>query len=102
MRQYPTALGWIDPDSEAHAWHRAQVRHLARHLGYRLVWPPAVSLIPPADQVREADVDVVVTPAPDHLDALTLNSLLSLVDVESVCPRISFSRWAHTVPGKIG
>lgn len=94
MRQAPTALGWVDPDSAAPDWYKAQVQRLARHLGYRLVWPAETSWVPLADQARQADVDAVVIPSPDHLDVLELNFLMTLVTVESVCPRMTFSRWA--------
>ncbi|AXK87914.1 hypothetical protein DXT66_21875 [Nocardia farcinica] len=32
------ALGWIDPSSPTSAWDAAQVRRLARRLGYALHW----------------------------------------------------------------
>jgi hypothetical protein len=48
-----------------------------------------------------ADVDAVLVAAPDHLDVLTPNSLMSVVDVESACPRLTFNRWAHTRPGLV-
>lgn len=98
MRRNPTALGWIDPGSAAADWHRAQVQRLARTLGYELVWADVAAVIPLVDQARVADVDVMIVPAPDHLDALTLNSLLSVVGVESACPRLSFARWAEVGP----
>ncbi|WP_280361370.1 hypothetical protein [Nocardia wallacei] len=49
------------------------------------------------DQVRSADVDVVITPSSDHLDAITLHALMHVVDVETVCPRMSFARWGDCV-----
>lgn len=98
MRRNPAALGVIDSDSDAYDWHRAQIRRLARHLGYQVVWPPEDSLIPLADQVRAADVDAVIIPSTDHIDTLALNAVLSLVPVESVCPRLSFARWADISP----
>ncbi|MEU1432109.1 hypothetical protein ABZ412_34085 [Nocardia sp. NPDC005746] len=94
MRPRPTALGWLDFEaSSAPDWDRAQMRRLARHLGYQLEWAPDVPIIPLVDIAREADVDTLIIPAPDHLDALALNALLSVVDVESVLPRLSFHRW---------
>lgn len=92
MRHVPTALGWISPDSTSPHWHRAQIQRLARDLGYELLWPDITAVTPLADQVRAADVDAVIVPAPDHLDPLTLNSLLRVVSVESACPRMSFER----------
>lgn len=103
MRYRPTALGWIDHDtSVAPEWERAQIQRLARHLGYALIWAPVDSVLPLVDQVRQADVDIVIAPAPDHLDALTLNAVMSVVGVETVCPRLSFSRWADMQPGQSG
>ena len=94
MRAVPTALAWIDPEvSTTPGWDAAQVRRLARHLGYALTWPVATRTVPLIDQIRTADVDAVLLPAPDHLDALTLNHVMHLVDVETACPRLSFARW---------
>ncbi|MGW3542041.1 hypothetical protein ACWDNI_16060 [Nocardia niigatensis] len=94
MRSQPTALGWFDVEvSSAPDWDRAQIRRLAKHLGYRLSWAPDAAVIPLVDTVRAAEVDCVIIPAPTHLDALALNALLSVCDVESVLPRLSFSRW---------
>ncbi|AHH22122.1 hypothetical protein NONO_c73660 [Nocardia nova SH22a] len=93
MRARPTALGWIaDEVSEAPEWDAAQLQRLARHLGYTLVWP-GVSLLPLPDLVRDADVDAVLTPSTEHLDALTLNAVMALADVETVRPRLSFAKW---------
>ncbi|GAB2686440.1 hypothetical protein GCM10027089_04110 [Nocardia thraciensis] len=95
MRQQPTALGWVDPEvSSLLEWDGAQVGRLARRLGYVLVWPPGTSLVPLVDQVRAADVDVVITPAPHHLDVISLHAVMGVADVETVWPRISFARWA--------
>lgn len=98
MRPNPTALGVIDQESSAEQWHRAQIQRLARHLGYALIWPPEDSLLTLVDQVRQADVDAVIVPSTDHMDALTLNAVMSVAPVESVCPRLSFARWADTLP----
>ncbi|MFI7192856.1 hypothetical protein ACIBQ0_24240 [Nocardia nova] len=93
MRFRPTALAWIDPDvSAAPEWDRAQVQRLAKQLGYVLIWP-AFSPLPLPDQVRAADVDAVLVPSATHLDPLTLNNLMDVVDVEAVLPRLSFARW---------
>lgn len=92
----------IDPDSDAYDWQRAQVQRLARHLGYAVIWPQVDTVLPLTDQVRDADVDVVIIPSTDHIDALALNAVLSLVPVESVCPRLSFARWADISPVEHG
>ncbi|WP_281198536.1 hypothetical protein [Nocardia vermiculata] len=39
-------------------------------------------------------MDVVVLPAPMHLDPLTINNLMHVADVEIVSPRLSFARWS--------
>ncbi len=96
------ALGVVDQDSEAYEWERAQVRRLARHLGYAVVWASGNSVLPLVDQVRQADVDIVIASVSDHLDVLTLNSVMGVVGVETVCPRLSFSRWADVQPGWSG
>lgn len=102
MRYQPTAFGWIDQDTSiAPEWDRAQLLRLARYLGYVVTWPRIESIVPLVDQVRADEVDIVITPAPEHLDAITLNSIMSVVNVETVCPRLTFARW--TPPsGNIG
>ena len=90
----PIALGWVHPESVALDWDLAQVRRLAKRLGYRLVWPPETSLIPLVDQVREADADCVIAPNTEHFDFLALTSVMMIADVETVNPRLSFARWA--------
>ncbi|PPJ24206.1 hypothetical protein C5E45_28270 [Nocardia nova] len=87
------ALGWVHPESAALDWDIAQVRRLARHLGYRLVWPPETSRIPLADQARTAGADAVITPSTEHLGILTLHAVMGVADVETVTPRLSFARW---------
>ncbi|GGL11028.1 hypothetical protein GCM10011588_26930 [Nocardia jinanensis] len=65
------AFGWIDYDlSPAPEWDRAQIHRLARHPGYRLVWPSERSVLRVVDQVRSARADLVILPAPDHLSPL--------------------------------
>ncbi|MBF6174178.1 hypothetical protein [Nocardia blacklockiae] len=99
MRSVPTAFGWIDHDvTTTPEWDAAQVRRLARLLGYTLLWPSGLSALPLPDQVRAAETDAVITPTPLHLDVLTLHTLMYFVDVETVCPRMSFARWATTSP----
>ncbi|MBF6095242.1 hypothetical protein IU502_23335 [Nocardia cyriacigeorgica] len=94
MRARPTALAWINPEvSIAFEVEAIQVRSLARRLGYALVWPDERALLPLLEQVRGADIDAVITPAPDHFDPLTLHNLMTIADVETVWPRMSFARW---------
>ncbi|WP_024800631.1 hypothetical protein [Nocardia sp. BMG51109] len=100
MRYRPTALCWIDPDvSRRPEWDAAQVRRLARQLGYVLLQPADDTLMPLVDQIRAADVDAVIAPAPDHFDVVGLYAVMCIVDVETACPRMSFARWATTVTG---
>lgn len=94
MNRQPVALGWIALDSAAPDWDAAQVRRLARRLGYRLVWPPDNSLIPLADQVRELEAEAVLTPSTDHLGLMTFHAVMCVADIETVEPRLSFARWA--------
>ncbi|MBB5913597.1 hypothetical protein BJY24_002464 [Nocardia transvalensis] len=94
MRPHPTALAWLDPNhTVAPEWDSAQIRKLARRLGYALLWPPDDSTLDPADIARQMDVDAVIVPAPTHLTALALNRLMNVADVESANPRCSFARW---------
>lgn len=103
MRQQgePIAFGWVDDDmSTALDWDRAQVCRLARRLGYRLVWPDIRSVLPVADQVRNAAADVVIMPAPEHLGPLELNRVMDIADVETVLPCLSFARWSTVGSGR--
>ncbi|MBF6175908.1 hypothetical protein [Nocardia blacklockiae] len=93
MRFRPTALGWVDSEvSDALMWDRTQVQRLARSLGYLIIWPE-LSLTPLADQVRAANVDAVITPSPQHLSPLALNGILHFAEIETLSPRLSFTRW---------
>ncbi|WP_280257192.1 hypothetical protein [Nocardia wallacei] len=96
MSTVPAALGWVHPESPALEWDMAQVRRLAQRLGYVLVWAPEYSRIPLADQVRAVGAEVVIAPHPEHFDVRTLNAVMSVADIETVCPRLSFARWASS------
>lgn len=103
MRQYgePIAFGWVDDDmSTAADWDRAQVCRLARRLGYRLVWADVRSVLPVADQVRNAAAEVLIMPEPRHLGPLELNRVMGVADVETVLPRLSFARWSTARSGR--
>ncbi|WP_280269341.1 hypothetical protein [Nocardia wallacei] len=94
MRWQPTALGWIDPDvSSSPEWDAARLLRFARRLGYELLWREE-SAVRVVDQVRALDVDVVLIPAPNHLSALEFDSIMHLCGIETLCPRMSFDRWA--------
>ncbi|MBF6097109.1 hypothetical protein IU510_03330 [Nocardia cyriacigeorgica] len=97
----PIAFGWIDHDaSTAPEWDRARIIRLARRLGYRVVWPDDRSVLPTADQARDAGADVVILPAPNHLGPLELNRVMDFADVEVVLPRLSFARWGLAGAGR--
>lgn len=89
------ALGFIHPDVDVSEWDLAQVRRLARRLGYTLVWPPETSRIPLADQIRATGADAVIAPSTDHIGPVTLQAVMCVADVETVRPRLSFARWAN-------
>ncbi|MFE3059488.1 hypothetical protein [Nocardia sp. NPDC059239] len=82
-----------DVSGVALQWDRAQMVRLARRLGYVLIWSSEDSALDLVDQVREADVDAVIVPAPEHLDVLTLDRLMHLADVETAAPRETFGRY---------
>ena len=90
----PVALGFTHPDADVSEWDLAQVRRLARHLGYTLVWPPETSRIPLVDQVRATGAEAVIAPSTDHIGPVTLQAVMCVADVETVRPRLSFARWA--------
>ncbi|MCX0269684.1 hypothetical protein NLM24_02940 [Nocardia zapadnayensis] len=103
MRRHitPIAFGWVDDDvSAAPGWDRAQVERLARRLGYCIAWPDVHSALPVAEQARNTGADVVILPAPDHLDPLELNQVMDVADVETVLPRLSFARWSPVRTGR--
>ncbi|MBB5915260.1 hypothetical protein BJY24_004127 [Nocardia transvalensis] len=90
----PTAMPWIDLQvSTAPEWDAAQVRRLARELGYVLIEPPENSLLTVVDHARTAAVDALICPGPAHLDVYTLHALMTFLDVEIACPRESFARF---------
>jgi hypothetical protein len=91
------AFGWIDHDiSHTPETDRDRIRRLADQLGYYLIWPDEHSVLRVVDQIRNTGADLVILPAPDHLDPLELDAVLDLADVETVLPRLSFPRWTST------
>jgi hypothetical protein len=89
----PRALGWIDPElSPSVEWDRAGVERLARRLGYRLIWPDEISVLPVSAQLRSVGADTVVMPSPDHLSKAELDRVQEIAHVETVSPRLSFPR----------
>ncbi|MET8874603.1 hypothetical protein [Nocardia sp. NPDC004604] len=88
------ALGWMDPCSPTPQWDAAQVRRLARRLGYALCWADAGSVLGLVEQVTASGIDVVLLPSSAHVDAVTLDRVMAVADVECACPRASFGRWS--------
>lgn len=88
------ALGWIDPCSSTPEWDVAQVRRLARRLGYPLRWADPGSVLGLVEQVEAAGVEVVVLSSAAHVDAVTLDRLMGCANVECAAPRASFGRWS--------
>ncbi|MEV6139847.1 hypothetical protein AB0L63_28140 [Nocardia sp. NPDC051990] len=88
------ALGWVDPSSPILEWDLAQVRRLARRLGYTLCWADPGSALGLVEQVEAAGVEVVMLSSSAHVDIVTLDRLMSLADVECAAPRASFARWS--------
>ncbi len=89
----PAAIGWIDPCSPVSDWDTAQVRRLARRLGYTLRWADSTSILGLYEQVQASGTDTVILPSTAHVDAITLNRLMTIADVECATPRESFARW---------
>ncbi|MGW5218332.1 hypothetical protein ACWEQA_10705 [Nocardia sp. NPDC004085] len=87
------ALGWIDPCSPTLEWDTAQVRRLARRLGYPLRFADPTSVLGLVEQVESSGAEVVLLSSSAHVDAVTLDRLMSVVDVECAAPRASFGRW---------
>ncbi|MBF6358373.1 hypothetical protein IU449_28135 [Nocardia higoensis] len=88
------ALGWIDPCSPTPEWDAAQVRRLARRLGYPLRWADPASVLGLVEQVEAAGVEVVLLSSSAHIDVVTLDRLMACTNVECAAPRASFGRWS--------
>ncbi|BAD56881.1 hypothetical protein SAMN05421776_12017 [Nocardia farcinica] len=89
------AFGWIDPLSPTYEWDSGQVRRLARRLGYPVRWGDPCSVLGVAEQVAASGADVVLLPSSAHIDAVSLNRVLAVADVECAAPRVSFARWSR-------
>lgn len=61
------ALGWIDPYSPTTEWDIAQVRRLARRLGYVLRWADPASVLGLPEQVASAGIEVILLPSSAHV-----------------------------------
>ncbi|MGQ4600343.1 hypothetical protein [Nocardia sp. R6R-6] len=87
------AIGWIDPCLPTLEWDAGQVRRLARRLGYTLHWADTSSALSLVEQVGASRAYVVLLPSSAHIDLVTLDRLMAVVDVECAAPRASFTRW---------
>ncbi|WP_249358277.1 hypothetical protein [Nocardia cyriacigeorgica] len=92
MAHRPVDGGWIDTSSPTPEWDAAQIHRLARRLDYPLHWAdsPCLGLV---EQVESHGADVVIVPSVAHIDAITLNRVMAIADVECAAPRASFARW---------
>ncbi|WP_040705684.1 hypothetical protein [Nocardia takedensis] len=94
MTREQHALGWVDPCSPTTEWDTAQVRRLARRLGYGVRWADPASPLDLVEQVEAAGVEVVLMSSSAHVTAWDLVRLLVSADVECAAPRESFPRHA--------
>ncbi len=88
------AMGWFDPCSPVPQWDAAQVRRLARRLGFTVCWANPTSPLGLVEQLEASGLRVVLLPSTAHVDAVTLDRLMAVADVECAAPRRSFARWS--------
>lgn len=98
----PCAIGYLRQDISGHCleWDRARMASLARRLGYRLA--ETVTMCRPicslgASLVQKAlDVgaEAVILPSATHVDRTALMDLVRGIDVITVEPETTFSRWS--------
>ncbi|WP_067563656.1 hypothetical protein [Nocardia acidivorans] len=101
MQHQPAAIGFLRHDvSGTHQrWDQAQMRQLARRLGYdlcrTLVYGPETSEI--LEEVRDAisqnEADAVITPSLEHFDGEIPDPLVQVADVITVTPENTYARW---------
>ncbi|MEU7768402.1 hypothetical protein AB0B25_25280 [Nocardia sp. NPDC049190] len=102
MRAKPPALGYLrkDVSGVSQAWDEAQIRSLAKRLGYELAKTvtfgagtdgPVGRLV---DVVRDLDVDAVISPGLRHFDDAVPDELVQVCDLITVTPKSTFSRSA--------
>ncbi|MRH90577.1 hypothetical protein GFY24_24570 [Nocardia sp. SYP-A9097] len=101
MRHQPAAIGFLrhDVSRAQQRWDQAQMRHLARRLGYdlcrTLVCGPATAEL--MEEVRAAisqtEADAVITPSLDHFDGAVPDPLVQVADVITVSPENTYARW---------
>lgn len=100
VRAKPPALGYLrkDVSGVSQAWDEAQLRSLAKRLGYELsktvtfgagTDEPVDRLI---DAVRAGAVDAVISPGLHHFDGAVPEELVEVCDLITVTPQQTFSR----------
>ncbi|WP_227982795.1 hypothetical protein [Nocardia spumae] len=95
------ALGYLrtDVSQRQRRWDEAQIRSLARRLGYELseiilagTHEPIQRLM---DTVIELNAEAVIVPTADHFDGhLVPAELIEITDVITVSPEHTYARWA--------
>lgn len=103
MRIRPTALGYLrtDVSGVAQLWDEAQIRGLAKRLGYdfsgMVVFDPRTERPPLARlraQLTRLDAEAVITSSTAHFDDdRALADLVRTVDVITVNPENTYARW---------
>ncbi|WP_405493090.1 hypothetical protein [Nocardia sp. NBC_00511] len=102
MRSQPTAIGYLRSDVSGirQTWDEAQIRSMARRLGYSLTKTVVFSerVATPVDRlinvVLRTDVDAVLTPSLEHLGSTPPAPLIQVVDLITVDPHATYARWA--------
>lgn len=102
------AIGYLRQDTSGirQQWDETQMRSLAKRLGYNLrktvvfgerTDDPVHRLI---TVVRNLGVDAVIVPSPDHFEGGAVpGALVAVVDVITVEPEQTFTRWPFRGPG---
>lgn len=102
MRAKPPALGYLrkDVSGVSQDWDEAQMRSLAKRLGYELCKTvtfgagtdaPVDRLV---DVVRNFGVDAVITPNLHHFGNAVPNELVEVCDLITMTPQETYSRSA--------
>ncbi|MEU0540949.1 hypothetical protein [Nocardia sp. NPDC005978] len=101
MRAHPAAIGFLrrDVSGVQLQWHRAQIQHVARRLGYDLC--QTMILDPRAERsepgltaaVSDLEADAIITPSLEHFDGAVPDDIVQLADVITVSPENTYARW---------
>ncbi|WP_280336126.1 hypothetical protein [Nocardia wallacei] len=97
------ALGYLRTDVSQlrRQWDEAQIRRLARRLGYTLGTTVTLG-DPPGDPTRQlmnvvtaVGADAVAVPSADHFESGAIPAgLVAVTDVITVAPEHTYARWA--------